>query len=245
MIVACTILGGLLLWSVALLVNRRRVASCDGSGDPRDGIVVFVEPVRWLFIIWGFAPFCRGLRRAGERRQVRLFRWSSSLGALLVIPDLMRRGRLERRARRLARFIDQLALLHPGVEIGIVGYSSGGYIALEACKHVSRGTPVGCVVLLAASASPSYAWEGLGTRTAFVHNFHSVLDVINMVGPSLFGSNDRKWGPGCGAVGFRSAPSTVRQRAWTPADVRLGYLGDHFTITSPAFVATHVAPILC
>jgi hypothetical protein len=60
----------------------------------------------------------------------------------------------------------------------------------------------------------------------------------------LFGSNDRRWGPGCGTVGFREPPPFVTQRAWRPADVRLGYLGDHFTVTSPRFVAGHLAPIL-
>ncbi|HOB75175.1 MAG TPA: hypothetical protein PKG54_11680 [Phycisphaerae bacterium] len=69
-----------LLWSLAVLVNRRNVRTHNRNGDPDSDLIVFVEPVRWLFIIWGFAPFCRGLRLAGSNAQVRLFRWSRVTG---------------------------------------------------------------------------------------------------------------------------------------------------------------------
>jgi hypothetical protein len=36
-------------WAIALWLNRRGVRRYDGTGDPSLGIVVFVEPVRWLF----------------------------------------------------------------------------------------------------------------------------------------------------------------------------------------------------
>ena len=71
-----------LIWAVGVIVNRSRVRHHDGTGDPSAGIVVFVEPIRWLFVIWGFARFCRGLRRAGQRHRVYLFRWCSIAGAL-------------------------------------------------------------------------------------------------------------------------------------------------------------------
>ncbi|MBI4580091.1 MAG: hypothetical protein HY718_10345 [Planctomycetes bacterium] len=245
MIISAVVAAGVLVaWLAAMGVNRRHVRRYDGSGDPQEGIIVFVEPVRWLFIIWGFSSFCRGLRHAGGRQSARLFRWGSTAGAMLVVPDLIRRRRLERRAGRLARFLDQLAVAHPGSAIHVVGYSSGGYLALEAGKQIGCPGRIGRIVLLAASASPHYAWKGLEERALPIHSFHSRLDLINIVGPLLFGSNDRKWGPSCGAVGFRRPPPTVRERSWTLADIRLGYLGDHFTITSPAFVAAHVAPIL-
>ncbi|MBN1513813.1 MAG: hypothetical protein JXB13_17485 [Phycisphaerae bacterium] len=236
--------GILVVWLAAIIVNRRRVRRYDGSGDSQDAIVVFVEPVRWLFIIWGFSGFCRGLRQAGGRQLLRLFLWSSVAGAMLVIPDLIRRRRLERRARRLARFLDRLAVEHPRAVIHMVGYSSGCYLALEAAKRVTHPRRIGRIVLLAASVSPSYVWDELAEWALAIHSFHSRLDVINIVGPLLFGSNDRRWGPSCGAVGFRCPPPIVSERSWIPSDVRLGYLGDHFTIASSAFVATHVAPLL-
>ncbi len=229
-------------WSLAVRINRQGVRGHDGTGDPGQGIVVFVEPVRWLFVIWGFTSFARGCRQGGSGQYLRLFRWGGTAGALLVIPDLVRRRRLERRARQLARFVDQLAAEHPESAIHLVGYSTGGYIALQACRYLRSEARVGSVVLLAASVSPDYAWDGLGERVGEVHSFHSCLDAINILGPLLFGGNDRKWGPACGAVGFKSPPEVVNQRGWRPADVRLGYWGDHFTITSPAFVAEEVVP---
>lgn len=225
-----------------LLLNRRRAGQWDGNGDASRGIVLFVEPVRWLFVIWGFGWFCSGLRRAGGRQQVRLFRWSSAAGALLVVPDLVRQGRLDWQAQRLARLIARLEEEHAGVPIHVVGYSTGAYVAAEACKRAPRSDTPRRLILLAASASPDYDWSGL--RTLSVYSFYSPLDAINVVGPLLFGANDRRWGPAGGAVGFRQSPGFLRQRSWTWSDLRLGYLGDHFTVTIPSFVARHVAPLL-
>jgi pimeloyl-ACP methyl ester carboxylesterase len=223
----------------------RRIRQCDGSGDPGHGIVVFVEPVRWLFVIWGFVSFCRGLRRAGLMHQVRLFRWSNRAGALLVLPDLMRRRRLQRKARRLAAFIDDLAARHPDVPIHVCGYSSGCYVALEAVRDVRATLALGQMLLLAPSFSPSFDLREARRRVAGIHLFHSGADVaINGLGPLLFGCNDRRWCVSAGVVGVRAGPWLASQRAWALGDVAWGYFGDHFTITSPAFVAQVVAPRL-
>lgn len=239
---ALLICGG--LWAAAVYINRRCLRTYEDSGDPAAGIVIFVEPVRWLFIIWGFTGFCRGLRRANGEHRVVLFRWSTPAGALLVIPDLIGRQRLNRRAARLAHLIDRIRLTHPNVPVHIVSYSTGTYVALEACKRLGWPDSVSRLILLAPSASPRYDWRGLDRSCTSVHSFHSLLDAINIVGPLLFGANDRRWGPAGGAVGFRRAPDFVHQRAWRFADVRVGYFGDHFTIAAPAFIARHVAPLL-
>jgi len=221
------------------------VRALDGSGHPDHGIVVFVEPVRWLFIVWGFVPFVRGLRRAGCGHCVRLFRWSRRAGALFVLPDLMRRQRLLTKARRLARFLDQLAEDHPGRTIHLCGYSSGCYLVTEAIRHVRRPDAVGAVVLLASTLSPGYALHGVVQRVRALQSFHSRLDfLINGLAPRLFGCNDRRRVWSAGMVGFTSPPSGVTQHTWTPADIRLGYLGDHFSITAPRFVAARVAPVI-
>lgn len=232
------------LWASAVWLNRRSVRAHEGRGDPTAGIVLFVEPIRWLFIIWGFSSFCRGLRQAGCRHRVELWRWSTALGALLVVPDLIARRRLERSAERLARHVDDLAVQHPGATIHLVGYSSGCYVALEACRRMSRIDALGRVVLLAGSTSRSYPLDKLAARAQELHSFHSWLDVITGIGPLLFGSNDRHWWPACGMLGFRNPPPFVSQHGWRPADLRLGYFGDHFTVTASSFVARRIAPIL-
>jgi len=100
------------------------------------------------------------------------------------------------------------------------------------------------VVLLAGSVSPQYPLDTLAGKVPALYSFYSPVDLIVGIGTSLFGGNDRRWGPGCGAVGFRNPPQFLTQRAWRLADMRQGYLGDHFTIASPQFVAQQIAPLL-
>ena len=233
------------IWLAAVQISRRRVRACDGSGDPNHGIIVFAEPVRWLFVVWGFAWFCRGLRRAGCRQQVRLFRWCGAAGALLVLPDFVRRRRLRRKARRLARFLEQTAEQHPEQPIHVVGYSTGSFLVLEALKQVGPQVRLGEVILLAAAVSPGYEVNDIAGRVPRVHSFHSYADfLISGLGPLLFGSNDGHWGPGCGMVGWRNSDGFVVQHPWSASAIPLSYFGDHFTITAPAFVAKRIAPIL-
>ena len=237
-------------WAIALAINDRRGRACDGSGDPDQGIVVFVEALRWLFIVWGFPRFCRGLRRGGCQQQVRLFRWSGWAGALLVLPDYLRRKRLLAQARRLASFLDQLAERHPGRTIHLVGYSTGGFLVLEALKRLQHPVPVGEVILLAGALSPGYRADELSDRARRVHNFYSYRDfLISGLAPLVFGSNDGQRGPACGMVGFRppvagGSPGFVIQHPWSASAIHLGYFGDHFSITSSAFVARRIAPLV-
>ncbi len=230
-------------WILGVFAQRSRVRHHDAMGDPQCGIVVFVEPVRWLFIIWGFTFFCSGLRRAGGNQQVRLFRWSSRIGSLFVIPDLMAQKRLLSHSQRLATLIEELADEHPQQQIHFVGYSTGCYLALEACRRLHRRGMIRKVVLLAGTLSPRYKLGHLAGKTSGIHSFSSPVDLINGLGPLLFGSNDRRWGAASGMLGFRDPPEFVAQYAWRPSDMTLGYFGDHFTIVSPRFIAKRIAPL--
>jgi hypothetical protein len=232
------------LYAGLLILNRKAVAQHEGTGDPNQGIIVFVEPVRWLFIIWGFASFARGLRQAGGQQQLQLFRWSNRAGALLVLPDLMRRRRLRAKASRLARYLNELAVRNPGCAIHLCGYSSGCYLIAEAAPHLSVSVNLGTVVLLAATISPDYPLSHLHERARKIHHFYSPLDfVINGAGPWLFGCNDRRRAPACGMVGFNTDLANVVQHCWSPADMRRGYFGDHFTVTAGSFIGKRVAPL--
>jgi hypothetical protein len=233
-----------ILWLMLLRRDRRRIRRYDETGEPDAGIVLFVEPIRWLFVIWGFADFCKGLRRAGWLGKVQLVRWSSHIGALLVFPDLMRPGRQLRFAEKLAQRFDQLAQAYPDSPIHLVGYSGGGYVVLEAIRRTSRPEAIGQVILLGAAISPRYPLGTLSDRIRQLHSFHSPIDLITGIGPALFGCCDRRWSPAAGTLGFKNPPIFVTQHAWRPRDIRLGYLGDHFTITAPRFVANRIALLL-
>ncbi|GMU23644.1 MAG: hypothetical protein AMXMBFR13_37220 [Phycisphaerae bacterium] len=233
-----------LAWFASVCINRRRVRAFESRGDCSGDTIIFVEPVRWLFVIWGFASFCSGMRRAGWKGQLRLFRWSGTAGALLVIPDLIRRGRLLQKAERLALAVSRCIRENPERRIHLIGYSTGCYIVLEACRRLIHQDNLGQVVLLAPTVSPEYDLTTLSGGPQTIHTYYSKADLINGIGPLLFGSNDRRWGPASGTLGFRDPPGFVRQRAWRLRDVRLGYLGDHFTLLSQWFVAQEVAPVL-
>lgn len=228
------------LWTFAVIVNRRAVRRENGAGDPRDGVLLFVEPVRWLFVIWGFGPFCRGVRRSGWKGQIRLVRWSSGAGSLLVFPDVVRQKRLSKRADKLARLIERVAADYPESPIHLVGYSSGCYIVVEALRRLERVRAT-TACLLAATISPTYSLDVARRNVDRLQHVYSPLDLINLLGPLVTGTNDRQWTPACGSVGFRLSSSSIVQRRWRWTDVGSFYLGDHFSIVSPRFVCKHFA----
>lgn len=230
---------------LAVLANRFIVRRLDGSGDPDRGVLVYVEPVRWLFIIWGLDLLWLALRWAGWQGQMHLFRWCSIGGGLAVFPDLIARKRLLRRAAELTGRIEALSRDNPGRPIHVVAFSNGCFVALEACRHLRRPGTVGQLVLLAGAVSPTYELDELAGKVEHVHSFWSPLDFTIRLGPLVFGTSERRWTSGCGAVGFRNPPSFVTQRRWRPRDMLRFYFGDHGTIISPLFLVKHVAPIIC
>jgi hypothetical protein len=233
------------VWAGALWINRRRVERYDGRGDPQCGVVVSVEPVRWLFIVWAFNAVCRALRRAGCGHAVYLYRWSRAAGSLLVLPDLMRRHRLDAKATRLAGVLEELARGHPEVDIHVIAYSTGVYVAFGAVKRLPPGIRVGHVIALHGTVSPGYDVAGVTKRSTGVLNVHGRVDfLINGLAPLLFGTNDRIHSPACGMVGLRRAAPGLEQRRWRPGDARFGYFGDHFTVASSAWLREHVVPRL-
>lgn len=234
----------LLAWITGLWLNRRGVARYDGSGEPARAIIIFVEPVRWLFIVWGFNGLCRAIRGMGISHAIYLFRWSRAAGSLLVLPDLMRRERLDTKAARLAKLIDRLAREHPQSTIHLVAYSTGVYLALEAAQQVETNQ-LGRIIALHGTVSPTYDVSRAASRAKGILSVHGRPDwLINGLGPLLFGTNDRQHTLACGMVGLWSSPPGLEQHAWRPADARLGYLGDHFTVMSSAWLRRHVVPKL-
>src|SRR5271170_7897276 len=70
-----------------------------------DGLVIFVESIRWLGHRWGMRAGRRGLRGAGFTGEFRYWKWHSAWRGWLVLPAAMDRAMLEREARRLAIFV--------------------------------------------------------------------------------------------------------------------------------------------
>ncbi|HEY3246616.1 MAG TPA: hypothetical protein VGM03_24995 [Phycisphaerae bacterium] len=119
-------------------------------------------------------------------------------------------------------------------------------MAVEAVKRLDSGKRIGAVVLLAGSFSPGYDLTAVAAGSRTVRSFHSFIDFIinGLLGTLLFGCNDRRRSAACGMVGLKTRPRRVWQRGWSRFDLALGYLGDHFSITSPRFIAKRVVRIL-
>lgn len=234
-IAIAAVLGAMLAW------HYRQVKLLDRSGDPDAGIIVYVESVRWLFVFWGFRAVVRGFRKAGRREAVHLFRWSTPLGSLLVFPDLVRQKLLLERSEILANELQLLFKQHPQVPIHLISYSSGCYVATEACKRLPDKYKIGLILLLSPPVSPGYDLTPLSATVERIVLVCSKVDVICAVGTLLFGTNDRLWKVPAGVVGLSNPPDFVVQYHWSIRDVRYGFLGDHFTFTSPWFIENRIA----
>ena len=157
----------------------------------------------------------------------------------------MRRHRLDAKAVRLARFIEELSREHPASTIHLIGYSTGVYLAFEAIKQVSSTIHIGQVIALHGTVSPDYDMTEVARRATGVLTVHGRPDwLINGLGPLLFGTNDRVHTAACGMIGLRSVPAKVQQRPWRLGDTRMGYFGDHFTVMSCAWLQANVIPRL-
>ena len=77
----------------------------DKGGDPDKGLAIWVDPIRFLGGHWGERTSAYGLRQAGFQGQFRYWKWHSWLRGTLVLPAMMDRTFIERKAGELAEFI--------------------------------------------------------------------------------------------------------------------------------------------
>jgi pimeloyl-ACP methyl ester carboxylesterase len=211
-----------------------------------DDVVLFVESVRWLGVRWGLRSCGAGLRRAGFTGRWVDWEWHSTARALLVLPVMLDSRENERQADRLARHIAALRRESPARSVRLIGYSAGGYIALRALELLEPGVEVESVALLAAAADPRRDLTPAARRVrGNLVVASSPLDVIVSLGTLLLGTADRRFTPSLGAVGYRGpAFANLREVHWTPACVRDGHVGGHFTAAAAPFIARRIAPLM-
>jgi len=227
-----TLLG---IWAVQWLLDRRAVARGQG-GDPAPGLTLFVEPVAWLALKWGFRRFLIAAQMSARPGRVELFGWSSGWRGFLVLPDLVSVRRNLRHARRLADRLQRQAAEHPGSPIRLVTYSSGGFIALEALRRLPQDVQVDRLVMLAPTVSPGYDLGPALQRCREAVCVCSKGDfLINGLGAMVFGTNDRRHTVSAGMLGFDQRPGDgggLRHMRWRAADIRRLWFAGHFTVSS-------------
>lgn len=228
---AATLVG---IWAVQFA--RDRMAADRGPvGNPSDALTLFVEPVAWLGIRWGYRRFLDAADAVAVPGSAELFSWSRSWRSFLVLPDLMARRRNLRHAERLAERLSAHAAAHPGSPVHIVAYSSGGFIALEALRLLPENVCIERLTMLAPTVSPGYDLSSAGRRCREMVCVSSWGDfLINGLGAVVFGTNDRRHTWAAGMVGFAAVPEgrALRQIPWRPSWARRLWLGGHFTVSS-------------
>ena len=232
---AATLTG---IWAVQFLRDFLTVRR-GPSGDAAAGLTVFVEPLAWLSIKWGFRRFLLACGRVNLPGQIEFFGWSGGWRGWTLLPELMCRRRNLGHAERLARRLTAHAQAHPGSPIRLTAYSSGCFVALEAVARLPRDVRVERLVLLAPTVGPDY---DLAAAAAHCDGMIAVISagdfLINGLATVALGTNDRRHTVSAGMVGFRpndaSAVAVLRQVRWRPAMVRRGWFGGHFTVSSVA-----------
>lgn len=232
------------LWGAIMLARLPRPR----RGDSRQGLVIFVESIRWLNIRWGMRSTAEGLRRGGFRGEFRYHRWHETWRGLLVLPAIMDSAMLERRAAALAERIVRQRRRHPRRPLHVIGYSCGGYVAVRALELLPEDIHVDSAALIAAAVNP---WRDLAPAARHVAGrlvvSSSVLDwLIVGVGTLVFGTGDRRHTFSLGMLGARRRPLPANgtDLRWRPGFARMGNLGGHFCATAAPFIRKRLAPEL-
>ncbi len=231
------------LWGLAALVaiwaiqfaRDRAARHRPATGDPARGLILFVEPLSWLGLKWGYRRFLLAARLAATPARRELFSWSDPWRATLLLPDLLARRRHQARAKRLAAYLSAYRAAFPDAPIDIIAYSSGGFIALEALRQLNPAVRVRRLILLACSVSRDYDLSVPLRSCDRLLNLSSPLDfLINGLGPLLLGTNDRRHVLPAGLLGFRPAADqpACHEIRWRPRFTRFGWLGDHFSVAA-------------
>jgi len=247
---ALLLAGGGLAALIALRPLAAHVLSRpDPGGDGREGLVVFVESIRWLGVRWGLRTAARGLRRAGFRGRLLYWRWHASWRGWLVVPAIADRAMLERQARRLAGFLTRRKRRRPDRPLYVVGYSCGAFVALRALELLPGDVRMDAAALLAGAFAPTRDVRPACDRLAGpLVVCSSLLDCWTVgLGTLLVGTGDRRHCLSAGCVGLRGPAARderVVQVRWRPAMLRLGHVGGHFSAANAGFVRDHVAPAM-
>ena len=221
----------------------------DPGGDEDQGLVIFVESIRWLGVRWGMRTVAAGLRSAGFAGRFHYWRWHAGWRGWLVLPAIMDRKMLDRQARSLAEFITEQSRLYPDRPIHLMGCSCGGYVAVRALELLADGVRVDAAAMLAPAFAPtrdlSGACDHVKDRLLICS---SICDwFIAGLGTLLCGTGDRRHVLSAGMVGIprpSGAAPRVRLIRWRPAMMADGHWGGHFGASAAGFVRRYVAPEL-
>lgn len=223
------------------------------AGKPEEGLVIFVEGIRFLGIPWDLRPAGAGLRKAGFNGRYVYWRWHADWHGWLVLPALANRRLHQREAAALAEFIVAERAGHPDRPIWLIGCSAGCHVALRALDMLPPDTQITSAALLAGAFDPYRdLTEPCNRLDGPLLVAVSPMDwFIIGLGTLLFGTADGKRTLSAGMVGLRGRANAenlqrgkIVQIRWRPQMLGIGHLGGHFSTAAPEFIARHIAPAL-
>jgi len=226
-------------------VRRRPTKSPSLQAAIDEGLVIFVEGIRWLGIRWDLQPAVTGLRKAGYGGEFAYWRWHSTWRGWVVLPVIMAPVLLEREARRLADYVAAQRAANPSRPIHLMGCSCGTCVVLRALEMLPAGVHVTTTALLAGAFDPR---RELGKAIEHVAGPVVVTSslgdwIILGLGTLIFGTADRRHSVSAGMIGLRCPPSgQVVEIKWRPSMLACGHMGTHFI--SSEFIARFVAPAM-
>jgi hypothetical protein len=249
-VVAILAIGHILFGMIANFITAREVRR-QPSKSPSlqaaidEGLVIFVEGIRWLGIRWDLQPAVTGLRKAGYGGEFEYWKWHSTWRGWVVLPVIMAPALLEREARRLADYIVAQRAANPSRPIHLMGCSCGTFVVLRALEMLPAGVNVQAAALLAGAFDPRRELDkSLEHVAGPVVVTSSMGDwLILGLGTLIFGTADRRHSFSAGMVGLPASSSKRPiQIKWRPAMIAYGHMGTHFI--SSEFIAKFVAPAM-
>jgi hypothetical protein len=229
----------------------------DGSapvvGEPHPGLVLVADGVGTRGLNNSVRSLNYLVARAGLPLTVQPMHWGHGFGRWHA--DLTNVTNHRARAADLVAEVATYSTRYPNSSITLIGRSGGSGIVALALEQLPPDT-IELAIFLAPALSPTY---DLGPALRAIRRelvvFWSPLDLVMLGwGTRLFGTIDRVRGPSAGLVGFcppvspsadyQTHAARLRQVCWNPSMVGTGYLGDHWTIGLPPFLARYVVPLL-
>lgn len=242
LIAAGAVVAGQFALSVGPMFWSRRTGW--RGARPEQGLVIFVEGIRWMNIVWDRHALLTGLRQAGFEGEFRYWRWHETWRALLLLPVIRADRMLERRAAELAEMIAKESAA--GRPVYVFGCSCGGYLAVRALELLPEGVQVQSAGIMAGAFSPdrdlTAAMTHVRERVVVTASLGDWL-ILGLC-TTIAGTADGKHTPSIGMLGPRGTPASDKLRVirYGPATIGDWILGGHFT--TAAMVRRHLAPAM-
>jgi len=238
---------------LAFLLLNLFVLGCQPKSIPpeqlRHGLVYMFPGIEGGY--WSLSEARRAFHDAGIRSAIKTHDWKYPFLPLMNLMDYQ----ANRNAARLAaQWIVQYQKDYPGRSVDLVGFSGGGGLAILVAEELPETISIRNILLIHAAIDPKYDLTcAIRHVSGQLVNFHSDHDwLILGAGTSVFGTIDRQHTASAGMKGFDvdvalpdpSLRSRFRQVKWTPALLKEGHLGGHFTIAFYRWNKDIVAPCL-